>query len=447
MESSLEAFTSNHNESTLGLIKGTVLASNPSYYIEIFIRQPVDGPKACITRVNHRFCINQCDEEELTEMALYGHDLTEAGSAVEISCQVGSKFSVDGELIDKLRYTCQWNGTWSRDLSVPSCVVLGCGDPPEPPPDKVIELYSYFTPLLPENSIYDVGHTLTFIPKFDNWAFFYPEKEPALMTNYEWMMYSYAQQFDIYCQPNGTWSENWLAARPFYSFECDPPPAPIQPGGISSATELSSFTVNTNVKYSCEPGKILQLPDNSQVSEFYIRCGAGQRWDPPADEMPTECVINGCLEPPSTEGLTHSWDGRVLEPGESVEYRPIPGYFFEKDRELVSAEATCLQDGSYDISQLSRVTQTTFCKSDPPDKPHYPRGSREWPRNKEGSLDYEFGTRVIYSCGPHANFRINGVDEENFIVTCLWNKTWDFPALPPCFCELGSLYLLLCTLI
>ena len=63
--------------------------------------------------------------------------------------------------------------------------------------------------------------------------------------------------------------------------------------------------------------------------------------------------------------------------------------------------------------------------SEPPPKPD--AGTWEW------NGDYEYGTNILYTCGPYGNFRLeSGELYEDLVVTCAWNKSWTPSPLDPC---------------
>ena len=63
--------------------------------------------------------------------------------------------------------------------------------------------------------------------------------------------------------------------------------------------------------------------------------------------------------------------------------------------------------------------------SDPPTR--YPTGTWEW------SKDYEYGTEILYTCGPYGQFESeDGQLYTELVAECLWNKTWSPPQLDKC---------------
>ena len=61
----------------------------------------------------------------------------------------------------------------------------------------------------------------------------------------------------------------------------------------------------------------------------------------------------------------------------------------------------------------------------PPGKPA--AGTWEW------SGDLQYGTQVLYTCGPVGNFKdSDGFLYEETISSCAWNRTWSPPVLDPC---------------
>lgn len=62
---------------------------------------------------------------------------------------------------------------------------------------------------------------------------------------------------------------------------------------------------------------------------------------------------------------------------------------------------------------------------DPPLK--HEAGTWEWDGN------YNYGTQVLYTCGPYGNFqREDGSLYEYLVSKCTWGRTWDPPVLEPC---------------
>jgi hypothetical protein len=56
-----------------------------------------------------------------------------------------------------------------------------------------------------------------------------------------------------------------------------------------------------------------------------------------------------------------------------------------------------------------------------------PVGTWEW----DG--DFQYGTEVLYTCGPYGNFMAaDGGLYEELVARCAWNQTWLPPVLDPC---------------
>ena len=66
----------------------------------------------------------------------------------------------------------------------------------------------------------------------------------------------------------------------------------------------------------------------------------------------------------------------------------------------------------------------TNCTEPPP---RYPAGTWEW------SQDYQYGTQILYTCGPYGQFQSqDGVLYKELVAECMWNKTWAPPELDIC---------------
>ena len=62
-------------------------------------------------------------------------------------------------------------------------------------------------------------------------------------------------------------------------------------------------------------------------------------------------------------------------------------------------------------------------------------GTWEW------SGDYKYGTAVLYTCGPYAQFEsTEGELYKEIVAECQWNKTWSPPELDSCKGVLKKLF-------
>jgi hypothetical protein len=64
------------------------------------------------------------------------------------------------------------------------------------------------------------------------------------------------------------------------------------------------------------------------------------------------------MDPPSLPNTAHSWHGQPVAFGEAVTYHCQNGYFFEDNRERLTAPVYCLGDGSWDSEAMPQCIQS-----------------------------------------------------------------------------------------
>ncbi|KAL0970174.1 hypothetical protein UPYG_G00238360 [Umbra pygmaea] len=218
-----------------------------------------------------------------TNVLVTGQDLTPVGGTVTLSCPVG--FILQGADVAE----CQLGGSWSPELSLVSCVLLVCEEPP------------LILNGITEGVRHSYGAMLmyTCLPGFDL-------KGDSVRT----------------CQIDRTWSGTQPVC---VAVSCGPPPS-VDNAELQSSGQL----FQANVSYMCHPGLHLVGPQ-------ILTCLADGTWSSPP---PTCEVADGC-DPPK-ELLNGRVQEQNLSTGRAVAFQCDKGYSLQGDPLVV-----CMADGTW----------------------------------------------------------------------------------------------------
>ena len=235
--------------------------------------------------------------------------------------------------------------------------------------------------------------------------------------------------FNLTCLQDGTWSnhsslQEWNGCvHPDLRYCIDPPSPPTK--GLTTFTPSQSglMSYGSQVTYTCELGSIFRdLHTFELYKERILICQWNKTWIPSEIDL---CVPTRCMDPYTLPNMVHDFDysqGVLLD--EYLRYKCLAGYYFEDDRDQVDLAVKCVKGHFEWPSNWTNCVNEVNCTS-PTEKPE--GGTRHWNRK----LNY--GTKVAYTCGPHAQFKLeNNEIVDEIVSVCEWNKTWSVENLSPC---------------
>ena len=186
----------------------------------------------------------------------------------------------------------------------------------------------------------------------------------------------------------------------------------------------------TTLVYECGLAREFYDPEkDSTYIQRNITCNWNKTWSP-INEL-DDCVWVACVDPPQppfASRMVVDWDGIPVNFTDDFSYtcnsNDVPRYF-ENNRSQEVFSVTCLPSGGWLIPAVWPLCLETVSCSEPPPRPE--SGTWEW--NKK----YDFGTEILYTCGPNGKFLAdNGTAFDEIVSTCTWNKSFIPAELPDC---------------